>query len=156
MRYTAVIVMAAACFLASGCKRGAAPGTIESVFEGLSRAKGFAEASKFYTGGTIREIERAASKDGVEPSRLGGMLLPFRAGARWKEVSRKDSGDSAVVTVTFVEHPVQNLVGFSFTCRMVKGDGEWKIDLEKEVSDALESRRGEGPAEYLRRIGRSQ
>jgi hypothetical protein len=156
MKYSAAAVLAMACTLMLSCTKEAAPGTIESVFEGLSRARGFGEASKFYTDGTVRAIERAASRGGIPVSRMGGVLLPFHADSRWKVVSRKGTGDSAEVTITFVEHPVQNLVGFSCTCRMAKRGGEWKIDLEREVSGAMDSRREDGAAEYLRKIGRSQ
>ncbi len=156
MKKTSFLFMLLIVVSGLSCSREAAPGSVEAVFEGLSKAANFNESKKFYTDGTVEVIEEAASRDGVPVSSIGGVLPPFVKGARWSVSTGEIKGNNTVAAVTFTGHPVQNLVGFTYTFRMVKSDGGWKIDLEKEISEMVSGRSRNGAADYLRKIGRSQ
>jgi len=150
-----VIMTLSVLFLWS-CKKDAAPGSIESLFQGLGEAKGFIETKRYYTDGTLGAIERAASQGGVTPDQMSRILPSFTAGARWEELSRDVRGNRADVTIRFVQHPVQNMVGFTVRFRLIREDGGWKIDLKEEVEQSLSTMKKEGAADYLRKLGSFQ
>lgn len=147
--------MAAICIamalVGGACKHEAAPGSIDGLFQGLAAAKDFAEASNYYTDGTIAALQRAAGKGGFTVEQMG-RILPSFTGSQWELLERKEAGDRATVTVRFTGHPVQNLIGFSASFTLVKEDGAWKIDLEDDVEKAVSPANKGGAAEYLRKL----
>ena len=137
------------------CKREAAPGSMDELFQGLAAARDFTQSREFYTGGTIAALERAAGERGLTLEHMG-RVLPSFTGAQWELLDRKEAGDHATVTVRFTDHPVQNLIGFSARFSLVKEEGRWKIDLKDDVEKAVSPANKGGAAEYLRRLADGQ
>lgn len=139
--------------MVAGCSRAGDPQGFHDIFTGLATATSFEEIKRYYTGGTIDAVERAVRAGAVDN---GGRLqvLPRFTGARWEEVRRAVTGERAVVRLRFNEHPVENMKGVEMDFRLVKDGNAWRIDMEQEITQALDARGGGGPAAYLERLRR--
>ncbi len=93
---------------------------------------------KYYTTGTVlalKELENLTSKEkGVHS---GYSDKKFAKGVEWDIVNEKINGDNADVTVKYIKHPVENMKGLEVTFRLAKENGEWKVDMEKELQRSL-------------------
>lgn len=91
----------------------------------------------YYTEGTVKAMKELSA---IAPRTDKGDAPfdnKFAKGARWKVVEEKVEGDTATVKIKYTDHPVENMKGYEMSLRMKKEAGQWKIDMEKEMNDAI-------------------
>lgn len=119
----------------SSCSKGPA-----DALAGMKRCQEQSDregAKKFYTNGTVaamEEMEKLAPDSEKESKSANNIAKD----AEWEIVSEEISGDTAKVKVRFSEHPVEKMKGMEYTFKLKNEDGAWKIDMEKEMRQALE------------------
>jgi hypothetical protein len=146
------IIFLASFLAAGGCSRDIGPASFDGILNKLSRARNFSEAKQYYSGGTIDAID-ASVREGVITEKERLRILPLFSGkTRWEEVSKKVEGDRGIIRIRYTEHPVENMVGFEMDLKVRKEGGAWKIDLEQEIRQALQSRTEGSAASYIQRI----
>jgi hypothetical protein len=90
-----------------------------------------------YTDGTIRAIDELEKiTDHPELKRLN-IGKKFMEGTSWEVVKDDVRGDTALLTIKYTEHPVENMRGLNITFRLKQEGRKWKIDEEKEVRDNI-------------------
>ncbi len=121
----------------ASCSKEQKPGSFDDVLGGMMRAQDFDGKKKFLTPGTVDQIDRAVDRGLVARESRARVLPLFDSRTRWEEISRSVRGDMGVLRIRYTAHPVENMIGAQMDLRMVKTGGGWKIDMEKELKDAL-------------------
>lgn len=155
MKATYIALALCACLAAAaGCSRDRDEAGFDGIFGKLQRARGYAEAKRYYTGGTIDALDGAV-RGGViaEADRLSVLPL-FNDRTEWEELSKNVEGSKGIIRIRYTAHPVENMIGFEMVFRVVKEGGSWKLDLADEIRDAVERRRKGSASDYIRRIMR--
>ncbi len=125
---------------------------LTEIIDSLSRAATYQEARRFYTENTLAVVNSAVRRGRIRKDERILLFPPFTPDARWEELEKEESKNSALITIRFTGHPVENMTGYVMTIRMINEDGNWKIDLAKELNESLQSGSREGPVEYLDRL----
>jgi hypothetical protein len=134
------------------CSEKQGPTGFDRIFERLSRAKGFDAIRQCYTSGTVSAVEDAVSA-GVISEKEKLLVFPrFNEKTKWEEIMTRTDGSRGVMRIRYLDHPYQNMVGYTMDFRLKKEGNSWKIDLEDEVRTALKGRRGTSPSEYIKKI----
>lgn len=127
-----MLLAGSACLIQLSCGSGKAPADVLSKIQKAQLSGDLTETKNFYTEGTIRLMEEMKK---IVPAAKGD--TKFVSGAKWKVVDEKINGDSAELRIKYVEHPVENMKGLEIPFRLKKEGGEWKIDMENELKQAL-------------------
>jgi hypothetical protein len=125
-------------------------GTPEEVFEKLSKTENFKDAELYFTNGTIKLINSAVSKGILDEKDRFNYLPAFNKKSKWEILNTSNNGNTAGITLRFTKHPIENLKGTDITYNLVKEDGAWKIDLEKEMKDSLSTYEPNNAEKYLK------
>jgi hypothetical protein len=151
---TRIAPLAVACLMAMQpfCSNKQDTAGFDRIFEKLSRAKGYNETKRYYTNGTIAAIDYAASRVAATEKEKLSLLPLFNEKTKWEELLHKTEGTRGMVRVRYLDHPSQNMIGFTVDFRMKMENGSWKIDLEDEMRAAAEDRRSGNPSDYIRKI----
>ncbi len=108
---------------------------------------------KCYTKGTVKAMEEMEKYAPKSKDDKGKVDKRFARDSEWKVVSEKIDGDTAELKIQFVEHPVENMKGLEIPFKMKKEDGEWKIDMEKEMNMSLKMiKQMGGKSDFMRRM----
>jgi hypothetical protein len=127
-----MLLAGSVCLMLLSCGGGKGPADVLNKIQKAQLSGDPAEAKKFYTEGTIKLMEEMKK---IVPSAKGD--TKFVSGAAWKVVDEKINGDFAELRVKYVEHPVENMKGLEIPFRLKKESGEWKIDMENELKQAI-------------------
>ncbi len=125
-------------------------GTPEEVFEKLAKADNYNEAKLYFTNGTIKLVDSAVSKGMLDEKDRADYLHLFNKKTKWVITNTENYGNAAGITLRFTKHPIENLKGTDITYNLVKEDGSWKIDLEKEMKDSLSTYAPDDAEKYLK------
>lgn len=68
-----------------------------------------------------------------------GMAVLFRKGSEWEIVKVAGNEKNANVKVRYVKHPTENIIGSEVEFVLKKENGEWKLDMEKEIENLIEN-----------------
>ncbi len=148
-----IIVITALALLVPSCKKEQGKTReLSEIFEKISAAETYREASSFYTENTLAVVDSAVRRGRIGKDERVLLLPAFTSGASWEELEKKESRDSAVIRIRFTEHPVENMRGYEMSIRLVREDGSWKIDLAKELNESLQSGSRDAPEAYLNRL----
>lgn len=98
---------------------------------------------KFYTKDTVKALEELLT---LMPKEMQSTkdANKFPKEAKWEVLSEKVEGDTAEVKVKFINHPMANLKGTEAVFKMKKEEGDWKIDQETEIKQAVTLFKGLG------------
>jgi len=109
------------------------------VLEKIQRAEvnSVDDLALYYTEGTIKAMKELGTLAPKTDKGDASFDNKFVKGARWKVVEEKVEGDTAAVKIKYTDHPVENMKGYEMSLRMKKEAGQWKIDMEKEMNDAI-------------------
>jgi hypothetical protein len=124
----------------------------DRVFEKLSHAKGYNETKRYYTSGTIAAVEDAASRGAATGKEKLSLLPRFNEKTKWEELLTKVDGPRGMVRVRYIDHPSQNMIGFTMDFRMKIENGSWKIDLEDEIRTAAAGRKTGNTSDYIKKV----
>ncbi len=142
-------------FLLQTCAGKQDPAGFDRVFERLSRAKSFNEMKAFYTSGTIAAVEDAASSDATTARGRNSLLPQFNEKTKWELLQSSSDRSRGMARIRYLDHPSQNMVGYTMELKMKMEKGSWRIDLEDEVRTATRGR-GKGElSDYIKRIKKS-
>jgi hypothetical protein len=125
-------------------------GTPEEVFEKLANTENYNEAKIYFTNGTINLMDSAVSKGILDEKDRADYLPLFNKKTKWVITNTTNYGNAAGISLRFTNHPIENLKGTEITYNLVKEDGSWKIDLEKEMKDSLSAYVPDGAEKYLK------
>ncbi len=129
-------------FLAVSCSDSGGKGnTHEETLNGFSSAETYDEKTSWLTSGTRRLIDRFAEKDVVTMKSRDRLLPPLVKGSDWKVLSIEEGKDRAILKLQLTDHPVENMIGYSFIVTLNREDGKWRIDMEEELEKRLKSRK---------------
>ncbi len=117
------------------CSKG--PGDVLEKVKSYHSSGDFENVKKFYTKGTVEAMDELEKLSPQSKGKGKNADKKFADGSKWEVVSEKIDGDTAEVKVKYVEHPVENMKGLELPFRLKKEDGEWKIDMEKEMRMGL-------------------
>ena len=93
-----------------------------------------------FLGSEIRELKDG---NGYNDEALFSMLKIVEKGSVWKEDFKPSEDNSrATLQFTFIEHPVQNMLGFSRTLSCKKENSSWKIDYSRHLNQFLSRQKG--------------
>lgn len=118
------------------------PSDVLGKLQNLYKAGNYEDVKSYYTKGSIEamnELEKLVPKSQNKEAKVD---KKFVEGAKWEVVSEKINGDVADLKIKYVEHPVENMKGLEITFKMKREDGEWKIDMEKELRMSLDMIKG--------------
>ena len=130
--YVACIIGLCALALIS-CGAGK-PSDVIKDMQSAVKSENIEDVYKYYTKGTADAIKEMHK---LFPDAAKEKDSKFAEGAKWEVIEEKIDGDIATVKIKYTEHPVENMKGFEFPFRMKKEEGKWKIDMEKEMQQAL-------------------
>ena len=125
-------------------------GTPEEVFEKLAKTDNYNDAKLYFTSGTIKLVDSAVSKGMLDEKDRADYLHLFNKKTKWVITNTSNYGNAAGITLRFTKHPIENLKGTDMTYNLVKEDGSWKIDLEKEMKDSLGAYEPDKAEKYLK------
>lgn len=92
----------------------------------------------YYTRGTVKamkELDKLSLKNKTGKPKQD---KKFAEGTDWDVVSEKMEGDKAEVKIKYTKHPVENMIGLELIFNLLKEDGKWKVDMEKDLGRSLE------------------
>jgi len=127
-------------FSLSSCSKN--PSDIFRKVQDLYKAGNNKDVQRYYTKGSIKVMDKLEKLVPQSQSNEGRVDKKFAEGAEWEVVDEKIDGDAAEVKIKYTEHPVENMKGLEITFNMKKEDGEWKIDMEKELLMGLDMIKG--------------
>ncbi|MCU0848236.1 MAG: DUF4878 domain-containing protein [Spirochaetes bacterium] len=122
-----------------GCTKK--PSDTLGKLQSAAKSGNLEDAKKYYTKGTVKAMEELQKLFPVDPKKGDNK---FAEGAKWTVVNEKIDGDKAEVKVKYTDHPDPKMKGAEITFNMKKEDGDWKLDLEKELNMALSMFKGMG------------
>ncbi len=91
-----------------------------------------------YTKGSIKMMEDSLQSSPEGATKGLQRYKNFVEGAEWKIVKENIDGDRADIVVLFTEHPEAKKKGREIPYVLTREDGEWKIDMEKQIEMALD------------------
>lgn len=92
----------------------------------------------YYTRGTVKamkELDKLSLKNKTGKPKQD---KKFAEGTDWDVVSEKTEGDKAEVKIKYTKHPVENMIGLELIFHLLREDGKWKVDMEKDLGRSLE------------------
>lgn len=114
------------------------PGDVLEKVKSLHNKGDYESVKKYYTKGTVEAMEEL-KKLAPDTEEEGGKIeKKFAKGTKWKIVSEKIDENTANVKIQYIDHPIENMKGSEITFKMRKEDGEWKVDMEKEMRIGVE------------------
>ena len=143
----------------SGCKGSIVQNTPVKVIRNLYTVKSYEELGAFYTKGSLALIDKAV-KNGLVPEKNRLFFFPVLG----KDVDLEEMGikyfpdelkpQKAVVTMRYIKHPVENMIGGRAIFNLVIEEGKWKIDREVEIADIIKMLKDDGVEEYLESVNK--
>jgi len=146
------IILVFALALTASCKRDSGSVGISTLFHDLAGARNYQEMKGFYSHDTVGILDGAIGDGSLTETQCRYILPRFDVDTEWDEVDTKVSGDRATVTLRFIRHPVENMLGYSQIFKLVRENGKWKIDIEDELRVVLQRQRNGSAAEYIRKL----
>jgi len=139
--------------LFAGCGKKQIPaGSPAELIDLLQRHSGKEEIIQLYTENTIDQYKRFVKLSGIEKNQAY-LILSFIPERGIVEIAgEKYSGESCVVTVRFIDHPVENMKGFIIDLQMVKENDLWRIDRADDFSKMSESVERGGAGDYFKNL----
>ncbi|MFC1670321.1 hypothetical protein ACFL20_07995 [Spirochaetota bacterium] len=119
------------------CTKKGPADDISRVFHGLSNSNSSGEILKHYSSGTVSAIGKAVNLRIITGNRKLSILPQFNNNTRWRILEKAIDGDRAELWLKYIEHPVENMIGFEMKFKMVREDGMWKIDMEDEIQRSI-------------------
>lgn len=139
--------------LFAGCgKKEITAGSPAELINLLQSFSGKEEIVQLYTENTIDQFNRFVKVSGIEKS-AAYSILSFISGKGVFEIAgEKYNGESCIVTVRFIDHPVENMKGFTIDLKMNKENNLWRIDRADDFSKMAESVERGGAGEYFKNL----
>ena len=138
------------------CSKESAKNKPENVLKELSQTEKFIEKRKFYSSDTLNTIKKAVDKGLVNEIEKNHLLYDLNKNIEWEilksVISPGSSGKKAKVIIQYTNHPIENMIGFKMMYNFVVEEGKWKIDLKKEVEEALALVKKSDHKKYLNNI----
>ena len=131
----AVICLLLSIFIIS-CSKG--PGDVLIEMKKNQNEGKYNDISNYYTKGTIKALKELDKLSSGGSDKGNYINKKFAKGTDWKIIDEKVEGNNAEVTIKYTEHPIENMIGLELTFRFSKEDGDWKIDMQKELEMSLE------------------
>ncbi len=122
------------CALALTACGAGKPSDVIKKMQSAAQSDSAEDVYKYYTKGTADAIKEMQK---MFPDAAKDKDSKFAKGAKWDVIEEKIDGDIATVKIKYTEHPVENMKGFEFPFRLKKEEGQWKIDMEREMQQAL-------------------
>ncbi len=125
-------LFAASSFILCTDKGSRGPGNIFKMVQDSYTKEGVDAVKKYYTEGTIKAMDelKMFSSESNESNYFDSY---YSRGVKWEVEDEQVDGDSATIKIKYLEHPVEKMKGIEVPFNMRKEDGEWKIDMEKEM-----------------------
>jgi len=130
-----LIVLLLPCWYCCSSGESTPERTLSAVQEKAQSGK-LAEIGEHLTGDTVAAINRL--KDYPAASWQNDFASRFPEGAEWKAIRREVKGDTALITMKCVDHPVENVIGFQTDYRLRREGGVWKIDMHEQLERAAD------------------
>ncbi len=137
--------------LIASCSGRVAGGDFEAFFKDLCSAHTLQSALQYYTEGTEDALKRAVKKGIVHNNNRLALLPRFNAETEIKILKEEISGSDANVTVKYINHPVENMIGFKTVFRFKWENNRWKLDMEREIDSLIKRNNSGAGSEYLRK-----
>jgi len=131
------------------CAKSTESKNFTDVFNKLSNAGSYNDIKKCYSVDTVKLID-SAEADGLISNDEKFFILPvFSPDIKWKEISKIQNEDKLEIRIRYIEHPVENMIGFEMDFKLVKENGRWKIDMAEDIKKAFEFRKKGIETDYL-------
>lgn len=134
----------------TGCSKDKKHGDFYHVFNSLSNAGTFEEASEYYSSGTVDMVNRASRIGLVDKKEMLSLLPLFSRRTMVRILEEKVSGDSAVINLRYSDHPVENMVGYDMAIRLVHQGGRWRVNYENELKKVIEKLNEKKELNYIK------
>ncbi len=139
--------------LPAGCGKKQIPaGSPAELIDLLQRHSGKEEIVQLYTKNTIDQYKRFVKLSGIEKSAAYSVLSFIPERGVVEIAGEKYSGGSCLVTVRFIDHPVENMKGFTIDLKMDKENDLWRIDRAEDFSKMADSVERGGAGDYFKNL----
>ncbi len=153
MKLNSIITCIILLFLSAGCGKKEIPaGSPAELIDLLQKLSGKEEIVQLYTESTIDQFNRFVKASGIEKSSAYSILSFIPEKGVFEIADEKYNGDSSIVTVRFIDHPVENMKGFTIDLKMKKENDLWKIDRADDFSKMADSLKRGGAGEYFKNL----
>lgn len=153
MKLISIITCIILLFFSAGCGKKEIPaGSPAELINLLQRHSGKEEILQLYTENTIDQFNRFVKASGIEKSSVYSILSFIPDKGVFEIADERCKGDSCIVTVRFIDHPVENMKGFSIELKMDKENDLWKIDRADDFSKMADSVDRGGAGQYFKNL----
>ena len=153
MKLNSIITCIILLLFSAGCGKKEIPaGSPAELINLLQKLSGKEEIVQLYTENTIDQFNRFVKASGIEKSSAYSILSFIPEKGVFEIADEKCNGDSCIVTVRFIDHPVENMKGFAIDLKMDKENDLWKIDRADDFSKMADSVDRGGAGQYFKNL----
>jgi len=148
-----VIFLLLTVLTAAGCgKSGRAAKNPADIIDLLGEYSGRKEIVTLYTDETIDEFRKFINLSGVEPENSYSILSFVPDKSEVEVTGETCDGNICTLTIRFLQHPVENMKGFSFDIIVRQEGDNWKIDRSKDFQKMSMEMEKNGAGVYLKNL----
>lgn len=148
MRFLIILI----CLMIFSCSHDSSPSGEHpaALLRELAAAETYSGAAGCFSEGTRSSGEKLISAGSFSEHTLFSVLNFLHGAETWDLVNAgtDDSGFTCDIIIT--GHVKDNMTGWSTSCRMIKENGRWRIDMKKEM-DAMLQEVDSGKKKYFRK-----
>jgi len=153
MKLSSITTFIILVLLSAGCGKKEIPaGSPAELIDLLRKLSGKEEIVQLYTRNTIDQFNRFVKLSGIEKSSAYSILSFIPENGVIEIADEKYNGESCIVTVRFIDHPVENMKGFTIDLKMDKENDLWRIDRADDLRNLVESVEKGGAGEYFKNL----
>ena len=139
LKFMKIKILICSIICVSYCSKPLVHQDIDSFFIKLKKESNNINLEKFYSSDTIFYTEKLIQTKRYTKNDIIHILPQLNIHTNYTIKKIKILSSKATVKITYIKHPVENMIGYSQTLQLIKERKGWKIDFKRELEPILHS-----------------